>query len=61
MKLPALPTRSPALMARLARRRLLVRVRPLALAAAVALGATGPVVQAQTVITPLTGAGQTAT
>ncbi|MDB5937651.1 MAG: hypothetical protein JWP77_15, partial [Polaromonas sp.] len=61
MKLPARMIRSPALMARLARRRLLVRVRPLALAAAVALGATGPVVQAQTVITPLTGAGQTAT
>ena len=61
MKHPARLTRSPALIARFARRRLLVRVRPLALAAAVALGASGPVVHAQTVITPLTGAGQTAT
>ena len=61
MKHPARLIRSSALMARLARRRLLVRVLPLALAAAVALGATGPVVHAQTVITPLTGAVQTAT
>lgn len=61
MKHPAFSTRTPAQIARIARRRLLVRVRPLALAAAVALGATGPVVNAQTVITPLTGAGQTAT
>ncbi|MDB5752986.1 MAG: hypothetical protein JWP65_3407 [Ramlibacter sp.] len=63
MKLSALTTRARtrARTARLARRRLLVRVRPLALAAAVALGATGPMVHAQTVITPLTGVGQTAT
>ena len=53
--------RSPATLARIARRRLLVRVRPLALAAAVALGAQGPAVLGQTVITPLQGAGQTAT
>ena len=44
-----------------ARRRLLVRVRPLALAAAVALGAVSPMVLGQTVITPLKGAGQTNT
>ncbi|QHE87193.1 leukotoxin LktA family filamentous adhesin [Hydrogenophaga sp. BPS33] len=61
MKLSALTIRTRARMARLARRRLLVRVRPMALAAAVALGATGPMVHAQTIITPLTGAGQTAT
>ena len=53
--------RSLATLARIARRRLVVRVRPLALAAAVALGAHGPSVFAQTVITPLQGAGQTAT
>ena len=44
-----------------ARRRLLVRVRPMALAAAVALGAASPMVLGQTVITPLSGAGQTST
>jgi hypothetical protein len=44
-----------------ARRRLLVRVRPMALAAAVALGATSPMVLGQTVITPLKGTGQTNT
>ncbi len=47
--------------ARLARRRLVVRVRSVALAAAVALGAVSPALLAQTVITPLTGPGQTAT
>ncbi|TXI74221.1 MAG: leukotoxin LktA family filamentous adhesin [Limnohabitans sp.] len=52
---------SPASLARIARRRLVVRVRPLSLAAAVALGAQGPSVLGQTVITPLKGAGQTAT
>ena len=52
---------SSAKAARLARRRLVVRVRSLALAAAVALGAVSPALLAQTVITPLTGAGQTAT
>lgn len=52
---------STAKAARLARRRLVVRVRSLALAAAVALGAVSPALLAQTVITPLTGAGQTAT
>lgn len=61
MKFAALTTRTPAQLARIARRRLLVRVRPLALAAAAALGATGPVVHAQTVITPITGTGQTET
>ncbi len=61
MKFAARPTRTPAQLARIARRRLLVRVRPLALAAAAALGATGPTAFAQTVITPITGAGQTAT
>jgi len=45
----------------LSRRRLLVQVRPLALAAAVALGAVSPMVMGQTVITPLQGAGQTNT
>lgn len=45
----------------MARRRLLVKVRPLALAAAVALGAASPMVLGQTVITPLKGAGQTDT
>ncbi|MBS3998596.1 MAG: leukotoxin LktA family filamentous adhesin, partial [Hydrogenophaga sp.] len=54
-------TRSLATLARIARRRLVVRVRPLALAAAVALGSPAPWVMAQTVITPLQGAGQTAT
>lgn len=44
-----------------ARRRLLVRVRPMALAAAVALGAASPMVFGQTVITPLKGTGQTNT
>lgn len=44
-----------------ARRRLLVRVRPMALAAAVALGAASPMVLGQTVITPLSGAAQTQT
>lgn len=44
-----------------ARRRLLVKVRPLALAAAVALGAVSPMVIGQTVITPLKGTRQTQT
>ena len=44
-----------------ARRRLLVRVRPMALAAAVALGASSPMVLGQTLITPLKGSGQTNT
>ena len=43
------------------RRRFLVKVRPLALAAAVALGASSPMVLGQTVITPLKGVGQTQT
>ena len=45
----------------IARRRLLVQVRPLALAAAVALGAVSPMVLGQTVITPLKVTGQTNT
>ena len=61
MKPSALTIRTRARMARIARRRLVVRVRPMALAAAVARGATGPLVHAQTLITPLTGAGKTAT
>lgn len=58
MKTTATQTRFSKLVARVARRRLLVRVRPMALAAAVAMGATGPVVLAQTIITPLKGSGQ---
>ncbi|WP_210546544.1 leukotoxin LktA family filamentous adhesin [Rhodoferax sp. PAMC 29310] len=52
---------SSAKAARLTRRRLVVRVRSVALAAAVALGAVSPALLAQTVITPLVGPGQTAT